>query len=215
MNTPPRRIGIASAFLLLLLLILLLVFRTPRASRAPTVVAQHESTPVGEPASPPAAVSTARLPAQPEAGRSDKSDEPGPFSQTNQPAPLSPAIGATLPPPSPQPSLAVPAAASASPSVDTGVDAGLDNLQFALRDYRAALGGNPVGTNAEITAALLGDNLRQLRLPLPQGSTLDRSGQLTDPWGTPYFFHQLSGTRMELRSAGPDRRMWTADDAVR
>ncbi len=34
----------------------------------------------------------------------------------------------------------------------------IDNLQFAFRDFANALGGNPVGTNAEITAALLGDN---------------------------------------------------------
>jgi hypothetical protein len=31
---------------------------------------------------------------------------------------------------------------------------------------------------------------------------------------TPRQMHQLSGTVMEIRSAGPDRRMWTADDLV-
>jgi len=35
-----------------------------------------------------------------------------------------------------------------------------------------------------------------------------------DPWGTPYFFHQLSGKEMEIHSAGPDKMMWTADDLV-
>ena len=35
-----------------------------------------------------------------------------------------------------------------------------------------------------------------------------------DPWGTPYFFHQLSSTEMEIRSAGPDKRLWTDDDVV-
>ena len=32
-----------------------------------------------------------------------------------------------------------------------------------LRDYRAALGENPVGTNSEITKALLGANARKAR----------------------------------------------------
>ena len=39
-------------------------------------------------------------------------------------------------------------------------------------------------------------------------------GELTDAWGTPYFFHQLSGTEMEIHSAGPDRRMFTGDDLI-
>ena len=85
-------------------------------------------------------------------------------------------------------------------------------VQSALRDFRTALGGNPVGTNAEITKALLGDNLKQIKIPVPPGSQLNGQGELCDHWGTPYFFHQLSATRMEIRSAGPDRQMWTPDD---
>jgi hypothetical protein len=30
----------------------------------------------------------------------------------------------------------------------------------------------------------------------------------------PYFFHQLSGDEMEIRTAGADRRLWTAGDRV-
>jgi hypothetical protein len=88
----------------------------------------------------------------------------------------------------------------------------VDNVHFALRDYRAALGGNPEGTNAEITSALMGRNLKQLRMQLPDGSRISGAGELCDPWGTPYFFHQLSAQKMEIRSAGPDRKMWTGDD---
>ncbi len=91
----------------------------------------------------------------------------------------------------------------------------IDNLEFAFRDFSTALGGNPVGTNAEITAALLGDNLKQVKLPIPAGSTRNAQGELCDPWGSPWFFHQLSGKVMEIRSAGPDRRMWNEDDIVR
>ena len=39
-------------------------------------------------------------------------------------------------------------------------------------------------------------------------------GELVDAWGTPYFFHQISGSEMEIHSAGPDKIMWTSDDLV-
>ena len=39
-------------------------------------------------------------------------------------------------------------------------------------------------------------------------------GELCDRWGRPFFFHQLSGTKMEIRSAGPARQLWTDDDVV-
>jgi hypothetical protein len=90
----------------------------------------------------------------------------------------------------------------------------LDNIQFALRDYRTALGGNPVGTNAEITNSLLGNNLKQVKIPLPDGTTVNGTGEMCDPWGTPLFFHQQSGTKMEIRSAGPDKQMHTPDDVM-
>lgn len=89
----------------------------------------------------------------------------------------------------------------------------LDEVQRTLRDYRSSLGENPVGTNAEITQALLGDNLKQVRLVVPAGSNINGNGEMVDRWGTPYFFHQLSKNHMEIRSAGPDRQMWTADDS--
>jgi hypothetical protein len=73
--------------------------------------------------------------------------------------------------------------------------------------------GNPVGENAEITAALMGDNRLQLAL-IPKGHrAVNENGELCDRWGTPFRFHQLSGTRMEIQSAGPDRKFATADDA--
>lgn len=76
-------------------------------------------------------------------------------------------------------------------------------------------GGNPVGTNPEITAALNGNNPKGANFIQPDaGMRINAKGELVDPWGTPYFFHQLSGTEMEIHSAGPDRVMWTADDLV-
>jgi hypothetical protein len=91
----------------------------------------------------------------------------------------------------------------------------LDNVRLAVRQYRDRFGGNPVGINPEITAALNGDNPRQINFIKPEaGMRLNESGELVDPWGTPLFFHQLSGTDMEIRSAGPDRKLWDLDDLV-
>jgi hypothetical protein len=74
--------------------------------------------------------------------------------------------------------------------------------------------GNPTGTNAEITAALTGRNPLHLALIPPDHGALNRAGELCDRWGTPFFFHAESATRMEIRSAGPDRKLWSEDDVT-
>lgn len=79
--------------------------------------------------------------------------------------------------------------------------------------YRKALGGNPVGQNEDITAALTG-NFGQKGRVFPPNSPAIRDGQLVDRWGTPYWFHPESGTKMEIRSAGPDKDLFTADDVI-
>lgn len=74
--------------------------------------------------------------------------------------------------------------------------------------------GNPVGDNAEITAALAGRNRLRLVLIPPGHPALNAAGELCDRWGTPFFFHAESATHMGIRSAGPDRRLWNEDDVV-
>lgn len=91
----------------------------------------------------------------------------------------------------------------------------LDNMRLTINHYASMFGGNPVGTNPEITAALNGNNPKGANFIKPEaGMRINEQGELIDPWGTPYFFHALSGTSMEIHSAGPDRVMWTADDLV-
>jgi hypothetical protein len=69
--------------------------------------------------------------------------------------------------------------------------------------------------NVEITSQLNGQNPKQVNFIQPDvGMRINSQGELVDPWGTPYFFHQLSGRETEIRSAGPDKIMWTADDLV-
>jgi hypothetical protein len=91
----------------------------------------------------------------------------------------------------------------------------LENMRRAIRNYGSRFGGNPVGTNPEITRALTGENPKQVNfLNADDGLRVNADGELVDPWGTPYFFHQLSGAETEIHSAGPDKKMWTADDLV-
>ena len=87
-------------------------------------------------------------------------------------------------------------------------------MRTQIRLYGSTFGGNPVGTNPEITRALQGENPKQINFLKDDGNRVNSQGELVDAWGTPYFFHQLSGTEMEIRSAGPDRVLWTDDDLV-
>ena len=73
--------------------------------------------------------------------------------------------------------------------------------------------GNPVGENADITAALTGENPVKFAFVPRRHRAINTAGELCDRWGTPFRFHQISGRQMEVRSAGPDRKFGTADDA--
>ena len=154
----------------------------------------------------------------------------GVWTFMDQPAPAvaAPAHRALLPP-SPPPADFPPGMAVAMPSPPLPPDLPppkqrpvvspealkeIEDVQFMLRDFRARLGGNPGGTNAEIVKALNGGNSAHLALGPRPGQRLNDNGELLDRWEMPYFFHQLSATEMEVRSAGPDRTLYTTDDIV-
>lgn len=104
-----------------------------------------------------------------------------------------------------------------SPDASPGMDPTtvLSNMRIVINQYGSMFGGNPVGSNPEITRALNGGNPKEVKfLSEESGLRINGRGELVDYWGTPFFFHQLSGTEMEIRSAGPDRKMWTSDDLV-
>lgn len=106
------------------------------------------------------------------------------------------------------------AAESSRPDWQVQGTADLSKVRSMLRDYRTRMGSNPVGSNAEIMKAVMGGNPVNARLGPPEGQELNAEGELVDRWGKPYFFHQLSKDTMEIRSAGPDGKMWTTDDLV-
>jgi len=99
---------------------------------------------------------------------------------------------------------------------ETDVAADLRLVAGILETFRSNFlqTGNPTGTNAEITAALTGQNRLRLALIPSDHPAINRAGELCDRWGSPFFFHAESGTRMDIRSAGPDRKMWSEDDVV-
>jgi hypothetical protein len=114
-------------------------------------------------------------------------------------------------PPAPTAAPRVPETAESSSLPEPTV---LENMRVTIRQYASAFGENPVGTNPEITASLQGNNPKQINFLRPDGNRVNSNGELVDVWGTPYFFHQISGHEMEIRSAGPDRVMYTGDDLV-
>lgn len=70
-----------------------------------------------------------------------------------------------------------------------------------------------VGDNADITAALTGTQYAgQKGHIFPRQHNALRGGQLVDRWGTPFWFHANGPGKLEIRSAGPDKQLFTPDD---
>ena len=81
--------------------------------------------------------------------------------------------------------------------------------------YRKIFGRYPTGgVNGEIMDSLRGRNDRNLAVIDPEHPDIGQQGDLVDRWGTPYYFHSVSRNELEIRSAGPDRKLWTEDDVT-
>jgi hypothetical protein len=114
--------------------------------------------------------------------------------------------------------VAIPPAGQAQPPEATDVppEIAIQNMSRAIHQYGEMFGGNPVGNNQEFAKQLGGDNPKHINfITAAAGMRINGNGELVDPWGTPYFFHQISGADTEVRSAGPDKVMYTADDIVK
>jgi len=145
-------------------------------------------------------------------------------STSQRPAAAAPAVGAGSSPapspvatPRPDPPfaeriLADFAAASLPPERD------LDAISRVLGNFMLLVKGDsplPLGANEEIAAAMRGKNRAHLRALPDNHRAFNARGQLIDRWDTPLYFHAESRDRLDIRSAGPDRVMWTADDLHR
>ncbi len=79
--------------------------------------------------------------------------------------------------------------------------------------YRLIYQTNPVGTdNFEFTNALTGSNAKKVNFIDPDSPALSPTNELVDRWGSPFRFHPLSQTEIEVLSLGPDKTLWTEDD---
>jgi hypothetical protein len=81
-------------------------------------------------------------------------------------------------------------------------------LQAVPPARRPPLGFDTDLARALADPALLGD------AALPPTHPALRAGRLIDRWGNPWLVHPLSGDLIQLRSAGPDGRLFTPDDLV-
>lgn len=99
-------------------------------------------------------------------------------------------------------------AADGSPAEDLAALADLvaSYHQSSQGERRRSLGFNEDLVIALSDRAALGDTA------LPPGHPALRDGRLLDRWGTPWQVHPLVDDLIELRSAGPDQRLYTADD---
>lgn len=72
----------------------------------------------------------------------------------------------------------------------------------------------PLGDNEDIVKALAGGNRYGDVLIATNDPAINERGQLIDRWGTPYHFHARSGDAIDVRSAGPDRILFSEDDVI-
>ena len=73
----------------------------------------------------------------------------------------------------------------------------------------------PLSANGEIAAALRGEGYVKVAYLPRRHAIFNAAGELVDRWGTAFFFHAEQAGRLSVRSAGPDRELWTADDLQR
>jgi hypothetical protein len=148
------------------------------------------------------------------------------LQRTSSPAPTAsaPQLSSAPPPPTTAPSSATQemdpselALANELHSDSSSPQRDLEIIHHFIDLYRRVYKqGNPIGENADITAALTGQKgTPQPAQLFPRDHQAIRAGLLHDRWGSPYWFHPESAHRVEIRSPGPDKELFTADDIFR
>ena len=72
----------------------------------------------------------------------------------------------------------------------------------------------PIGGNADLAAALRGENANREVFVRESNAIFTTNGLLKDRWGNPLIVHPEGWRRLELRSAGPDGIGYNEDDVV-
>lgn len=73
----------------------------------------------------------------------------------------------------------------------------------------------PLGINEDFAKAFTGGNRYGDIFLATNHPALNEHGQLIDRWGTPYHFHPRAADAIDVRSAGPDRKLFTEDDVMK
>ncbi len=95
----------------------------------------------------------------------------------------------------------------------------IDNLFYALQQYKEHIGSYPMGSNGEIAKSLMGNNPKNMIILIGRKQPVNSKGELVDPWGTPLRIY-FAGEGVLIRSAGPNKRFddstaVTSDDYYR
>ncbi|MGC4017419.1 MAG: hypothetical protein QM755_23335 [Luteolibacter sp.] len=130
------------------------------------------------------------------------------------PPPVTPSQ--SVPPPPEKPSAAESLLSgygdSATPPIED-----LRKLQHVIGGYFSVIkdaSKNPIGGNADLAAALRGENPNHTVFLPPGHRIFSSEGLLTDRWGCPLMVHPEGWRQLELRSAGPDKVPYNGDDLI-
>ena len=81
----------------------------------------------------------------------------------------------------------------------------IDNLFAGLQQYKEHVGSYPVGGNAQVAKALMGQNPRNVIILVNRKTRVNEKGEFVDPWNTPLKLY-FAENNVLVRSAGPNRR---------
>lgn len=138
------------------------------------------------------------------------------------PAELAAAAAATAPVSAPPPSspsasdVGTPLAAELH-RADSSAQQDVDTLKQIIQQYLEAIQnrpGPPIGDDADLARVLQGRNPLKLVVIPASHPIFSADGRMRDRFGTPYHVHARNSTAIDIRSAGPDRKLFTADDFV-
>lgn len=93
----------------------------------------------------------------------------------------------------------------------------VDILRQLIGQYLTALQrkpGPPIGDDHDLVHVLTGHNPLHLTVIPATHPAISPQGRLLDRFGTPYLVHPVSSHNYQIRSAGPDRKLFTLDDVV-
>lgn len=72
----------------------------------------------------------------------------------------------------------------------------------------------PIGGNADLAAALQGENANREVFIRPEHPVFSADNHLTDRWGAELIIHPEAHREIEIRSAGPDGIPYNGDDII-